>query len=118
MFFGRCAEVIHDISIPSVQYNTLDTECKPKQGLSPVDAENLRHQAIFVDQAASTVAPPDAEAVQVGDATRSGPGDSLRDRRCRRAGVLAARHAEDHDVLAPRNPAALAQAYLDFFAGG
>ena len=33
-----------------------------------VGAENLCHQAIFVDHAPSAVAPPDAEVVQVGDA--------------------------------------------------
>jgi hypothetical protein len=39
--------------------------------LSPcllVGAENLCHQAIFVDNVPGTVAPPDAEVVQVGDA--------------------------------------------------
>jgi hypothetical protein len=33
-----------------------------------VGAENLCHQAIFVNYAPGAVAPPDAEVVQVGDA--------------------------------------------------
>jgi hypothetical protein len=33
-----------------------------------VRAENLCHQAIFVNHASGAVAPPDAEVVQVGDA--------------------------------------------------
>jgi hypothetical protein len=33
-----------------------------------VGAENLCHQAIFMNPAAGAVAPPDAEVVQVGDA--------------------------------------------------
>jgi hypothetical protein len=36
--------------------------------LLPVGAENLCHQAIFVDDAARAVMPPEAELVQVGDA--------------------------------------------------
>ena len=32
----------------------------------------LRHQAIFMDHASGAVAPPDAEVVQVGDASGSG----------------------------------------------
>jgi hypothetical protein len=32
-----------------------------------VGAENLCHQAIFMDRATGAVAPPDAETVQVGD---------------------------------------------------
>jgi len=34
----------------------------------PVGAENLCHQAIFMNHASGAVAPPDAEVVQVGDA--------------------------------------------------
>jgi hypothetical protein len=34
-----------------------------------VDAENLCHQAILMDHASGTVAPPDAEVIQVSDAS-------------------------------------------------
>ena len=34
----------------------------------PVGAENLCHQAIFVDHATHAVMPPDPEVIQVGDA--------------------------------------------------
>jgi hypothetical protein len=37
-------------------------------GLDPVRAENLCHQAIFVDHATSSVTPPDPELVRAGDA--------------------------------------------------
>jgi hypothetical protein len=35
---------------------------------TPVSAENLCHQAIFVDDATNAVVPPDPEMIQVGDA--------------------------------------------------
>jgi hypothetical protein len=35
-----------------------------------VGAENLCHQAIFVNHAPGAIAPPDTEVVQVGDAIR------------------------------------------------
>jgi hypothetical protein len=37
-------------------------------GLDPVRAENLCHQAIFVNHATSAVTPPDPELVRAGDA--------------------------------------------------
>ena len=39
----------------------------------PVGAENLCHQAIFVDDAARAVMPPDLEMIRVGDAIWQGP---------------------------------------------
>ena len=45
--------------------------------VSPVGAENLRHQAVFVNHALGAIAPPDAEVVQVGDAIWRGA-----ERRC------------------------------------
>jgi hypothetical protein len=39
----------------------------------PVGAENLCHQAIFVDYATSAVMPPDPEMIQVGDAVWQRP---------------------------------------------
>jgi len=38
-----------------------------------VGAENLCHQAIFVDDATRAVMPPDPEMIQVGDAIWRGP---------------------------------------------
>ena len=38
-----------------------------------VGAENLCHQAIFVDDATRAVMPPDPEMIQVGHAIRQGP---------------------------------------------
>ena len=38
-----------------------------------VGADNLCHQAIFVDYATRAVVPPDPEMIQVGDAIWQGP---------------------------------------------
>jgi hypothetical protein len=39
----------------------------PAALIETVGAENLCHQAIFMNHASGAVAPPDAERVQVGD---------------------------------------------------
>ena len=45
----------------------------------PVGAENLCHQAIFMNHASGAVTPPDTEVVQVGNAIwRQGLGNAIR----------------------------------------
>src|SRR5690242_6338202 len=44
---------------------------KPRSG-QPVDAENLCHQVVFVEDPASTVTPPDPEMIQISSAVGQG----------------------------------------------